>query len=134
MSNSKTQCNARARFLEHAPRHDKSGFSRAVRLLTGVVLVSASLSVDCRRLTAEPAKTHGIAPRPKAFEAEETIYDSGLKPGWQDWGWGTHDLSQGPAKLNLSNYGGWILHHDSLSKGFGGLVFRMHAPAAAGQH
>jgi len=134
MSNSKLKSDARARSsIEPYPRRDRSSFSRAGRLLSLVVLVSASLSIDCRRLIAEPARAHSSAPRPKTFDADETIYDGGLKPGWQDWGWGAHDLSQGPAKLNLSNYGGWILHHDSLSKRFGGLVFRVHAPAAAGQ-
>ena len=107
--------------------------SRATRVLCWAALVSASLSVDCRRLIAEPAKAQVSTTRPKSFEAEETIYDGGLKPGWQDWGWGTHDLSKGAAKLNLSQYGGWILHHDEISKTFGGLVFRMRAPAAAGR-
>ncbi|HKO52811.1 MAG TPA: glycoside hydrolase family 44 protein [Polyangiaceae bacterium] len=110
-----------------------SRISRASQVLGWLVIVSASLCVDCRRLIAEPAKARTTTTRPKSFEAEETIYDAGLKAGWQDWGWGEHDLSQGPAKLNLSQYGGWILHHDPLSKTFGGLVFRMRAPAAAGQ-
>jgi len=55
----------------------------------------------------------------------EAIYDGGLKPGWQDWGWGPHDLSAGPARLNLANYGGWILRHDPFSTNFGGVSFRM---------
>src|SRR6187402_530991 len=110
-----------------------SRISRAAQVLGCLVVVSASLCVDCRRPIAEPAKARSTTARPKSFEADETIYDAGLKAGWQDWGWGEHDLSQGPAKLNLSQYGGWILHHDPFSKGFGGLVFRMRAPAAAGQ-
>ncbi|HTA94456.1 MAG TPA: glycoside hydrolase family 44 protein [Polyangiaceae bacterium] len=95
------------------------------------LLVFASLSLDCRRLTADPAKAQA-ALRPSSFIAAETIYDGGLKGGWQDWGWGTHDLSAGAARINLSQYGGWILHHDSISTRFGGLVFRVRAPSVNG--
>jgi hypothetical protein len=90
------------------------------------------VSLDCRKLTAEPAKNQSVA-RPASIVIAESIYDSGLKPGWQDWGWGAHDLSAGAAKLNMSQYGGWILHHDPVSTRFGALVFRVHAPSSAGR-
>jgi Glycoside hydrolase family 44 len=99
---------------------------RLSRLITSVCLVFGFLSLDCRKLTAEPAR------RPASFEVAESVYDGGLKPGWQDWGWGAHDLSKGPAQINLGNYGGWILHHDSLQIRYGGLVFRMLAPSTFG--
>ncbi len=100
--------------------------SRWSRLVFSACVIFTCLSLGCRKLTAEPA------PRPASFEAAETIYDGGLKPGWQDWGWGAHDLSSGPARINLSQYGGWILHHDPLQGRYGGLVFRMLAPASFG--
>ncbi len=99
---------------------------RAPRLLGWVCALFICLTLDCRKLTAEPA------PRPATFEAAETIYDGGLKPGWQDWGWGTHQLSGGPARIDLSKYGGWIVHHDPLATHFGGLVFQMFAPSSYG--
>lgn len=88
--------------------------------------IFACLSLDCHKLTAEPA------PRPATLDPAETPYDGGLKPGWQDWGWGAHQLAGGPARINLSQYGGWILHHDPLSTHFGALSFRMLAPASFG--
>ncbi|HEX3777849.1 MAG TPA: glycoside hydrolase family 44 protein [Polyangiaceae bacterium] len=99
-------------------------------VLAWALIVFTSLSFDCRRLTAQPADH--VTPRPASFMVAETIYDAALKGGWQDWGWGAHDLSKGAARIALGNYGGWILHHDTLTTNFGGLVFRMHAPAAAG--
>src|SRR5215471_10427936 len=93
-------------------------------------LVFACFSLDCRKLTAEPAPAP--APRPAKIEVAETLYEGGLKPGWQDWGWGSHELSSGPARINMTNYGGWILHHDPLQERYGGLSFRMLAPASFG--
>ncbi|HET7543380.1 MAG TPA: glycoside hydrolase family 44 protein [Polyangiaceae bacterium] len=93
-------------------------------------LAFACLCLDCRKLTAEPAPAP--SPRPAAIESAETLYDGGLKPGWQDYGWGTHEISTGPARINMSNYGGFILHHDPLQARYGGLSFRMLAPATFG--
>ena len=72
------------------------------------------------------------SPPPPSTGVAELVYDGGLKPGWQDWGWGAHDLSSGAAKINLSNYGGWIVHKDGLGSRFGALVFRMQAPSSFG--
>jgi hypothetical protein len=93
-------------------------------------LAFGTLSLDCRPLTAEPGKAQSV---PQTFVVAESIYDASLKPGWQDWGWGAHDFSTGAARINLSQYGGWILHHEPLSTRFGALVFRMRAPASSGQ-
>src|ERR1700760_5199820 len=35
------------------------------------------------------------SPRPERWQLGEMIYDGGLRPGWQDWGWGAHELSAG---------------------------------------
>ncbi|MEO8904998.1 MAG: glycoside hydrolase family 44 protein [Polyangiaceae bacterium] len=94
--------------------------------------------MDCQPLTAEPAPK---APSPAAaatatatagVDGSAVIYDAGLKGGWQDWGWGAHELPAGPARINLSQYGGWILHHDALNTRFGSLTFRMLAPSSFG--
>lgn len=94
-----------------------------------VVFMSAALSLDCGKLTAEPGKA-AAAPRPSTPVAAEVIYAGGLKPGWQDWGWGPHELTPSAARLNLSNYGGWILHHDPIATRFGALMFRMKGNGA----
>jgi Phage integrase family len=33
------------------------------------------------------------SPRPGRWQLAEMIYDGGLRPGWQDWGWGAHEIS-----------------------------------------
>ncbi|MEP7051081.1 MAG: glycoside hydrolase family 44 protein [Pseudomonadota bacterium] len=64
-------------------------------------------------------------------DAAQTIYDGKLHPGWQDWGWGPHDLSKpGPAKIVFSGYGGLILQHGTVQPQFSGLSFRYKAPAS----
>jgi len=104
------------------------------RFVYSLSLAFAFLSLDCRKLTAEPAPAPASAPapRPATFEVAETLYEGELKPGWQDYGWGPHELSGGPARINMTNYGGWILHHDPLQARYGGLSFRMFAPASFG--
>lgn len=74
------------------------------------------------------ATARGVNAEPPGKTAAETAFDGGLRAGWQDWGWGTHDLSGGAAKINFSQYGGLILHRDGLQTRYGGLSFRMHAP------
>src|SRR4051812_47862906 len=92
---------------------------RRRRALSFGLLAFATWCVDCRRVTAEP-KAGAAAVRPSKIVIAESIYDGKLNAGWQDWGWGAHDLAQGAARINLSNYGGWMLHHDVLSKEYGG--------------
>jgi len=98
------------------------------RILLLFVLVT--LSFGCRKLTARPTVMEPIPAGP--FQIGESIYDGEMKPGWQDWGWGQHELGNGPARINLSQYGGWILHHDPQANRYGALTFRMKAPAAFG--
>lgn len=66
------------------------------------------------------------------LEAAEMIYDQKLLPGWDDWGWGAHQLGNGPAKIVFQGYGGWLLHHSELAWRYGGVSFRFKAPPAFG--
>ncbi|HEX3851029.1 MAG TPA: glycoside hydrolase family 44 protein, partial [Polyangiaceae bacterium] len=75
---------------------------------------------------------HQTARGPESQRPTQSLYDGKLSAGWQDWGWGAHDLAHGAAKINFAEYGGWIIHHDRLSDRFGALTFRMLAPAANG--
>ncbi|MEO8904989.1 MAG: glycoside hydrolase family 44 protein [Polyangiaceae bacterium] len=60
----------------------------------------------------------------------EAIYDGKLGAGWQDWGWGPHELPKtGPAKIIFAGYGGIIFRHDSLMVQDGLISFRYKAPA-----
>lgn len=103
------------------------------------LVVAAVLSLSCGKLRAllgesttnapsasAPAKRHGDA-------VAATIYDGKLGAGWQDWGWGGHDLGHGPASIDLSNYGGWILWNDHFPRDVEGLAFRMAAPPDYGE-
>jgi len=66
-------------------------------------------------------------------DAAEVVYDGKLGQGWNDWGWGPHDLPEhGPASIIFSGYGGIILQHATLQRPIGGLSFRFRAPAAWG--
>jgi hypothetical protein len=80
------------------------------------------------------AGTTVVLPRvDRSFHVKQEIYASGLKNAWEDWGWADRVISgPGPAKLDFSNYGGWILHHSSQASDFGALVFRMKAPPELG--
>ncbi|MES1174365.1 MAG: glycoside hydrolase family 44 protein [Myxococcales bacterium] len=61
----------------------------------------------------------------KPLEISETIYDGGFRAGWQDWGWGPHEIPQsGPAKVMFAGYGGIVLHHSQMPPQFGGFSFR----------
>lgn len=58
----------------------------------------------------------------------ETVYDGALKSGWEDSGWSPHDLGHGPASIDFSKQGGWMLTKPELKGKFGGLMFRVKAP------
>lgn len=63
----------------------------------------------------------------------EWIYDSGLKPGWKDYGWAPRTLETGkPLRLDVAAMGGWIAAKPGLSGRFGGVTFRFHAPPELG--
>jgi hypothetical protein len=96
-------------------------------------MIVGLLGVSCSRAPAEEAAP-AVAPidRPARLDAAAMIYDGALASGWQDWGWGPHELGKGPARLNMTNYGGWILWQQGLSEPFGGVAFRLRAPAAFG--
>jgi hypothetical protein len=78
----------------------------------------------------------GAAPSARTIvplELEEVAYDGKVGDGWQDWGWGRHELSDnGPAKIVFTGYGGLILHHASFVTRFGGVTLRYRAPAEFG--
>lgn len=89
---------------------------------------------------APPAAATSVAPAastraPQPIEVAETIYDGKLWHGWEDWGWGPHDLpASGPARVVFAGYGGIALRTTKeLPARFGALVFRFKAPASWGE-
>ncbi len=62
---------------------------------------------------------------PENIQVAELVFDKGLKPGWQSWGWGKRNDSESALlSLDLSNGGGWVLVHPNLRGSFEGLLFR----------
>lgn len=85
------------------------------------------LSTSTRASNVVPTAT-ATAPAPLV----ETIYDGALGKGWNDYGWAPRDLGHGPARLDLSKYGGWIIAHPGLTGRYGALSLRVAAPRAYG--
>lgn len=74
-----------------------------------------------------PVPTTPVAPE----DIAESIYQGGLKGGWEDLGWCRRSTNgPGPAELHLSHDAGWILAKPGLkSDGVGALAFRFRPPA-----
>lgn len=103
----------------------------AAGLWIALVSTIGLFAVSCSRSPAQEV-TPAPVPRPARILPGEMIYDGGLGAGWQDWGWGPHELGKGAARLNMNNFGGWILWRQGISGQFGGVAFRLRAPAAFG--
>jgi hypothetical protein len=101
-------------------------------------LVSQNRRTMRERRNAERLAAEGVRfdPGPDVrLAVSEPIFDAktGLARGWIDFGWTAHDLAAGkPASLDLSGYGGLILAHPGLTRGYGGLLFRYRAPEEFG--
>src|SRR5262245_61054703 len=101
-----------------------------IAALAGALLFRASRSKSVTSPTAGASASAAPKPRPKGpIPIAESIYDGKLGLGWEDWGWGPHELRDGsPARVKFSAYGGVALHHRALAPRFGGLQFRYLAP------
>lgn len=102
-----------------------------------VVTVALALRVRQMRALARGMVTD-VAPVasvrvPKPLEVGEMLYDGKLMPGWDDWGWGLHELGNGPARITFANFGGILFHHAQLASRFDGVSFRYRAPAEWGE-
>lgn len=67
------------------------------------------------------------------IEPALALYDGKLAEGWDDWGWGRHELGKGGAEVVFGGWGGILLHHNELPWQYGGLAFRYKAPAEWGE-
>lgn len=82
------------------------------------------LLVACREqpLAAEPPP-----PPPKVTEV---LYQGKFENGWMDYGWSPREVNKGPARVDLTHYGGWILGKPGKKQGFGGLRFKVRTADA----
>jgi hypothetical protein len=116
-------------------RITRKRIAAASGLLAFVLVVFAIASFVWRsgNVVSSPKETKGV-PRPVVPLTFVTLaYDGKLNEGWQDWGWGPHELGKGPAKIGFGAYGGVILWHEPISTPFGAFSFRYKAPAKFGQ-
>ncbi|HEY4103149.1 MAG TPA: glycoside hydrolase family 44 protein [Polyangiaceae bacterium] len=102
--------------------------------LGSCALVAAGLYVRVQQVARRAAQYVGPLPAASErsvtlFDVAVTAYDGKFGDGWQDWGWGPHQIpTSGPAKIVFAGYGGIALHHDELPSHFGALVFRYKPP------
>ncbi|MGC4121427.1 MAG: glycoside hydrolase family 44 protein [Myxococcales bacterium] len=95
-------------------------------------LAAVTSLLSCARAGAEVPALAGLRKPLESSLPREVLYAGGLGDDWKDYGWAPRDLGRGPARLDLSRYGGWIIAKPGLAGRFGGLVFRYRAPAAVG--
>jgi Glycoside hydrolase family 44 len=100
----------------------------------------AALVLDCSACPRSPpgagdATPVGALQAPEKLDIAESIYDNGLKNGWEDGGWAPRDVGagKGPAKVRFSDDGAWILSKRGLSGDFGGVVFFVKEPPGEGE-
>ena len=65
------------------------------------------------------------------IEIAEVVYDGKLAAGWEDWGWGPHEIpdgGRGQDPVRRIRRAG-AASHEELSPHFGGVTFKFRAPA-----
>jgi hypothetical protein len=109
-------------------RHFARRVARKLRRWTGSHGLASSPAPAPVPLPDAPVPTAAAHPE----DIVEMVYDASLRNGWNDYGWATRELGKGPAKVNFSNFGGWIIAKPALDASFGALVLRVKlAPGEA---
>jgi hypothetical protein len=93
-------------------------------LAAALLAACAEPEVSTRAATA-PSLAAARVPDAPVGELVEVVYDGGLRPGWEDYGWTPRELGKGPASARHGAYGGWIIAHPGLSGRYGALVFQV---------
>lgn len=90
-------------------RNNRAWLALAVAgsLLLAAALVVRALAWRGVALTAPFGLGQPAGPRVRQpLTAQELMFDGQLGRGWDDWGWGPHELGGGPARVKFSNFGG----------------------------
>src|SRR6186713_1098565 len=109
-----------------------------VVLLVGSFVFGGALGLMSRFLRSRGNVAAPVVPAQRErvrvpFEVAEPILDRKLAAGWQDWGWGHHELdAAGSPRLAFAGYGGIAFRHGELGRHFGALTFRFRAPESFG--
>jgi hypothetical protein len=99
----------------------------AALLVAGVVVVPR-LRAKKGPPPTEPSVAAAAYRTSSAIDVAEVVLDGKLANGWDDWGWGVHEVPDaGAMRVEFGAYGGVIFHHGELPSRYGGLVFRYRA-------
>lgn len=97
------------------------------------ILVGGSTCARDPLSRANEGRSAGAREESPPSEQRVPIYSGGLKGKWQDWGWARRTLEKDqPAKLDLSEYGGWIVRSSEVPSGASAIAFRFKAPPDVG--
>lgn len=100
----------------------------AAALLFSLVLRFAPRTVEPPAVAmaqSNPSST----PREADWKELAVLYRGGFHGGWEDWGWAARDIAAGqPARVNFSNWGGWIIGNRRPTPRFDALQLRIKAP------
>ena len=88
----------------------------------------AGLALGCPHSHSGQQLASSAGALPATRPIAEHVYDGALAAGWEDSGWSPHDLGHGPASIDFSKQGGWMLTKPELKGKFGGLMFRVKVP------
>lgn len=101
-------------------------------LLLSVILAGSTCARDSRSRD-DDRRSAGAREESPPSEQRVPIYAGGLKGKWQDWGWAPRTLEKDqPAKLDLAEYGGWIVRSSEVPSGASAVAFRFKAPEDVG--
>jgi hypothetical protein len=107
--------------------------SIVVPALLSLLLVAAA---TCSRAPGDSASNGGrpSGTRAATLEGERIVaYEGGLRNRFEDWGWAPRELKEGaPARVDMTNYAGWILRRKDHDVEVTGLSFRFRTPPEPG--
>ena len=78
---------------------------------------------------AAPKASERTAKRAVPGTVAQSLYAGAMQAGWEDWGWSPKSIGKGPVEADFSDFGGWILAKPSTENRYGGVQFRLAAPA-----
>ena len=94
-----------------------------------------ALQIACLAIAAEACRTDrgpGTRTTPSPAVVEK-LYGGGLQGGWEDYGWARRKLAAGgPAEIDFSGHGGWIVARPGFRGIVGDLTLRFRAPREHG--
>jgi hypothetical protein len=99
-----------------------------------VVLLGNTCTRDARgptsAETARPDAAPSVATEIDLSDDDlSDVYRAGLSAEWRDWGWAPRSLDAGkPARINIANYGGWIVKHKKEAPPSVAVLLHVRAP------